>query len=63
MVVSMLVPSGFFFTLSVSSLPLQPPVVFPLGTRLTVGSFPLCSAFKLGRFAGALLAVGTLPRL
>ena len=45
-----------------SLLAVQPPAELWLaGTRLTVGSLPLCSAFKLGRLAGARLAVGTFP--
>lgn len=46
-----------------SLLALQPPLApCPLGTKLMVGSLPLCSAFKLGKLAGARLAVGTFPR-
>ena len=42
----------------------HPPLVpWPAGTKLIVGSFPLCSAFKLGKFAGARRAVGTFPKL
>lgn len=35
----------------------------PLGTRLTAGSLPLCSLFRLGRLAGGRRAEGTFPKL
>lgn len=35
----------------------------PVGTKLTAGSLPLLSDFKLGKLAGGLLAEGTLPKL
>lgn len=41
----------------------EPHPAAPAGTRLTAGSFPLFSDFKLGRFAGGRRAVGTLPKL
>lgn len=49
---------------SLRELAVQPPLAeWPAGTKLMVGSFPLCSAFKLGKLAGARRAVGTFPRL
>ena len=53
--------SSFSSLLPAVQLPPTPPC--PDGTRLIVGSLPLCSAFKLGKFAGARRAVGTFPRL
>lgn len=35
----------------------------PLGTRLTAGSLPVCSLFKLGKLAGGRRAEGTFPKL
>ena len=50
-----------FSALDLSSLPAHPEE--PVGTIAIVGSFPWCSAFKLGRLAGARRAVGIFPRL
>lgn len=41
---------------------LLPHPVPPLGTKLTAGSLPLCSLFKLGKFAGGRRAEGTFPK-
>ena len=56
---------SFSSLLPAVQLPPTPPCPCPCpdGTRLIVGSLPLCSAFKLGKFAGARRAVGTFPRL
>jgi hypothetical protein len=47
-----------------SSFPLPHPAP-PVGTRVTLGSFPLFSDFKLGKWAGGGMsrALPTLPRL
>ena len=50
-----------FSVVDLSSFPAHPDD--PAGTIAIVGSFPWFSAFRLGRFAGARRAVGSLPRL
>ena len=47
-------------TVALAALLAHPP---PLGTKTTLGSLPPFSDFSLGKFTGALLAVGTFPRL
>jgi len=42
---------------------LLPHPVPPLGTKLTAGSFPLYSDFRLGKLAGGLRAEGIFPKL
>ena len=50
-----------FSIVDLSSFPAHPED--PAGTIAIGWSFPWCSAFRLGKFAGARRAVGILPRL
>lgn len=64
--VLLLEAAGWLALVAVGPEPLSPGLlphpVPPVGTRLTAGSLPLCSDFKLGRLAGGRRAYGNLPR-